>query len=172
MYIPVSTYIYIYIPLSPHSFVAINVLFNCLFLAINVLLYQADMSAEGFLSLYSEKTMFPFPFTVNGIWSWWQFFEPNRISFGSKSKRKLSQRSYSIQFERKFIFLCVVCPSMSTRLGPQGRILHFLNSSRTVGKNFKNSRGGWKCRWRKFCPKERSFHNCPWNSRKLTDILA
>ena len=22
----------------------------------------------------TEKTMFPFPFTVNGIWWWWQFF--------------------------------------------------------------------------------------------------
>ena len=22
---------------------------------------------------YSEKTMFPFPFKLNGIWSWWQF---------------------------------------------------------------------------------------------------
>ena len=22
---------------------------------------------------YTEKTIFPFPFTLNGIWSWWQF---------------------------------------------------------------------------------------------------
>ena len=29
-------------------------------------------------------------------------FEPNRISFGSKSKGKLSPRSYPIQFERKW----------------------------------------------------------------------
>ena len=24
-------------------------------------------------SFYTEKTMFPFPFTLNGIWSWWRF---------------------------------------------------------------------------------------------------
>ena len=52
--------------------------------------------------------MFPFPFTLNGIWSWWQFsfrFEPNGIPFGSKSKWKLSPRSYPIQFERKWKFI-------------------------------------------------------------------
>ena len=79
----------------------------------------------------TEKTIFLFPFKLNGIWSWWQFsyqiewdmimvtvflsnwmgydrgdsfpidFEPNRIAFGSKSKEKLSPRSYPIQFERK-----------------------------------------------------------------------
>ena len=53
----------------------------------------------------TEKTIFPFPFALNGIWSWWQFFfrfsESNRIPFGSKSKRKLSPRSYPIQCDRK-----------------------------------------------------------------------
>ena len=36
-------------------------------------------------------------------------FEPNEIPFGSKLKGKLSQRSYSIQFRRKWksIFLCL-----------------------------------------------------------------
>ena len=36
--------------------------------------------------------------------------EPNGIPFGSKSKRKLSPRSYPIQFERKwkYIFLSIV----------------------------------------------------------------
>ena len=24
-------------------------------------------------SFYTEKTIFPFPFPLNGIWSWWQF---------------------------------------------------------------------------------------------------
>ena len=32
------------------------------------------------------------------------YFEPNGIPFGSKSKGKLSQRSYPIQFERKYSF--------------------------------------------------------------------
>ena len=31
-------------------------------------------------------------------------FEPNEISYGSKSKRNFSRRSYSIQIDRKFIF--------------------------------------------------------------------
>ena len=53
---------------------------------------------------YTEKTHILFPFKLNGIWSWWQFsfrFEPNGIPFGSKSKGKLSSRSYRIQYERK-----------------------------------------------------------------------
>ena len=54
---------------------------------------------------YSEKTIFLFPFKLNGIRSWWQCsfrFEPNRIPFGSKSKGKPSPRSYPIQCERKW----------------------------------------------------------------------
>ena len=55
---------------------------------------------------YTWKSVIPFPFKLNGIWSWWQFFfrfsEPNGILFGSKLKEKLSPRSYPIQFERKW----------------------------------------------------------------------
>ena len=55
---------------------------------------------------YAEKTIFPFPFTLNGIWSWWQFSfqfsEPNGTQFGSKSKGNLSPKSYPIQCERKW----------------------------------------------------------------------
>ena len=50
-------------------------------------------------SFYTEKTIFPFPFILNGIWSWWQFsfnFEPNGFQFGLKLKGKLSPRSYPI----------------------------------------------------------------------------
>ena len=35
-------------------------------------------------------------------------FEPNGVPFGSKSKGKLSPRSYPIQYERKYSFLSVV----------------------------------------------------------------
>ena len=35
-------------------------------------------------------------------------FEPNGIPFGSKSKGKLSPRSYPIQFERKYSFLSMI----------------------------------------------------------------
>ena len=34
---------------------------------------------------YTEKTIIPFPFTVNGIWSWWQFLKQMEIPFGSKT---------------------------------------------------------------------------------------
>ena len=55
---------------------------------------------------HTEKTIFLFPFTLNGIWSWWQFSfrfsEPKGIPFGSKSEEKLSPRSYPIQCERKW----------------------------------------------------------------------
>ena len=34
---------------------------------------------------YTEKTIFPFPFTVNGIWSWWQFLNQMEFPFGSKT---------------------------------------------------------------------------------------
>ena len=56
---------------------------------------------------YTEKTIFTFPFILNGIWPWWQIsfdFEPNVILFGLKSKGKRSPRSYPIQFERKWIY--------------------------------------------------------------------
>ena len=51
-------------------------------------------------------------------------FEPNGFSFGSKSKGKLSPRSYPIQFERKWntSFLSVVlqrlwkgCPAIARK---------------------------------------------------------
>ena len=54
---------------------------------------------------YTQKTIVPFPFTLNGILSCWQIsfqFWTKRIPFGSKSKGKLSPRSYPIQLERKW----------------------------------------------------------------------
>ena len=59
----------------------------------------------------TDKTIFTFPFNLNGIWSWWQFSFRFRTKLNSiwfkKSKRKLSPRSYPIQLERKwkYIFL-------------------------------------------------------------------
>ena len=62
---------------------------------------------------YTEKTIFPSPFTLNGIWSWWQF----SFRFWTKWKSiwfkigsiKLSPWSYPIQCERrwKYSFLSV-----------------------------------------------------------------
>ena len=60
-------------------------------------------------SFYTGKTIFPFPFTLNGIWSLWQFSfrfsEPNGFPIGSKSKGKLSARSYPIEFESKWKYI-------------------------------------------------------------------
>ena len=42
-------------------------------------------------------------------------FDPNGIPFGSKSKGKLSPRSYPIQCERKYSFLSVVFPDRNVR---------------------------------------------------------
>ena len=74
------------------------------------LVFTGQRLSDAFLynPLYTENTIFPFPFKLNGIWSWWRFSfrfsEPNRILFGSKSEGKLSKWSYPIQFERKWIY--------------------------------------------------------------------
>ena len=63
---------------------------------------------------YTEKNIFPFPFELNGIWSWWQFsfdFKPNGFPFGSKLKGKLSPRSYPIHFERKCRYSLLIVAS-------------------------------------------------------------
>ena len=68
---------------------------------------------------YTKKTVFLFPFTLNGIWSWWLFtfrFKPNGIPFGSKSKVKLSLQSYPIQCERKYTFLSAHMLSIFTHV--------------------------------------------------------
>ena len=67
------------------------------------------------LDLCALRNGFPFPFKLNGMWSWRQFsfrfyklhsfpfdFEANEIRFRSKSKGKLSPQSYPFQFERKW----------------------------------------------------------------------
>ena len=56
---------------------------------------------------YTEKTIFTFHFPLSGMGSdrGYSFpfdFEQNGIPFGSKSKGKLSPKSYPIQFERKW----------------------------------------------------------------------
>ena len=53
-----------------------------------------------------KKTIFPFPFTLNGIWSWWEFslrfFNQMEFHLDLKSEGKLSARSYPIQCETKW----------------------------------------------------------------------
>ena len=56
-------------------------------------------------SLYAEKTIFHFLSNCMGYDCGDSFpsdFEPNEIPFGSRSKGKLSPRSYPIQFERNW----------------------------------------------------------------------
>ena len=67
-------------------------------------IYQVPIYLSGTI-LYTEKTIFPFPFTLNGILSWWQFsfrFWTKGFLFGSKSNGRLSLRWYRIQCERKW----------------------------------------------------------------------
>ena len=53
--------------------------------------YPPRLSERHF---YIEKTIFPFPFTLNGIWSWWQFSFRffNQMEFHSVQNRKESDR--------------------------------------------------------------------------------
>ena len=51
----------------------------------------------------TEKTIFPFPFTLNGIWSWWQFsyrFWTIWISMWFKIDRKISALHRSVLGEK------------------------------------------------------------------------
>ena len=106
---------------------------------------------QGCCDIYTEKTIFPFSFTLNGIWSWRQFtfrfwtkwisiwFKIERFSNLSKSfvqnrkiqnrklKGKLSPRSYPVQCERKWIqfFQCITTlllgPPVFSRVGNRCR---------------------------------------------------
>ena len=73
------------------------------------------MISKIFLCMYTGKTIFPFPFTLNGIWSWWQFSFQFWTKWNSvwfrKSKGKLSPWSCPIQCERKwkYSFVSVLC---------------------------------------------------------------
>ena len=61
---------------------------------------------RGWLLLaYTEKTIFPFPFTLNGIWSGWQFsfrFKTKWNSIWFKIERQTVTTIIPIQFERKW----------------------------------------------------------------------
>ena len=82
---------------------------------------------------YTKKTIFPFPFTLNGIWPWWQFSfrfsEPNWNPFGSKSNGKLSPRSDPIQCERKWNTSFLSEESQASRYTGGPIEVHFLNHS-------------------------------------------
>ena len=60
-----------------------------LYLILNIIDFVCYSPCSILNILYTEKTVLPFPFT-------------NGIPFGSKSKGKLSPRSYPIQCERKW----------------------------------------------------------------------
>ena len=60
-------------------------------------------ATQGIFS-YTEKTIFPFPFTLNGIWSWWQFSSQfwiiwNSIWFKIEKKTITTIISHSIWME-------------------------------------------------------------------------
>ena len=67
----------------------------------------------GFL-LYTEKTIFPFPFTMNGIWSWWRILNQIDIPFVSKSVTAIISHSLWKEMEISFswvkwVSLCLIC---------------------------------------------------------------
>ena len=73
---------------------------------------------------YIEKTIFPIPLILNGIWSWWQFSfrfwtKWNSIWFRN-SKINLSPRSYPIQCERKWKYSLL--SARDSQLGSSGRL--------------------------------------------------
>ena len=58
---------------------------------------------------YTDKTSIPFPFTLNGIWSWWQFsfqFWTKWISIWSTIERKTVTTiiSHSMWKEMEYLF--------------------------------------------------------------------
>ena len=72
--------------------------------------------------LCTDKTMSPFPFTLNGMWSWWQIsfrFWTKWHSIWFKIERKTITTIISIQCERKrkHSFVSVFGTSSSTRGG-------------------------------------------------------
>jgi len=85
--------------------------------------FENQIQERQHCNAYTEKTMFPVSFALNGIWphgdSFPFDFEPNGLPFGSKSKGKLSPWSYPIQCERKwkYSFLSVAKDSVQTQLG-------------------------------------------------------
>ena len=59
------------------------------------------------LAGHTEKTILPIPFTLNGIWSWWQFsfrfwIKWNSIWFRKLKWKTVKPRPYPIQFGRKW----------------------------------------------------------------------
>ena len=67
---------------------------------------------------YTEKTIFPFPFKLNGIWSWWQvsfrFSEPNKIPFMFRIERKTVTAIISHLIWKEIVYEFSQCVSNST----------------------------------------------------------
>ena len=112
------------------------------FIHVSCPMYTQNIYTKGQAYIYAEKTSIPFPFTLNGIWSWWhfsfRFSEPNGKPFDSKSKGKQSPRSYPIQCERKwrYSFLSVGQASFTLAVA-LWRVMtsHFLQSAKTNPTN-------------------------------------
>ena len=84
-----------------------SMLIICMFLA-----WERSACVAFLVTRCTEKTIFPFPFKSNGLWSWWQFsfrFSTIWKSIWFKIKGRLSARSYLIQFERKWKYSFFQC---------------------------------------------------------------
>ena len=84
---------------------------------------------------HTEKTIFPFPFKLNGIWSWWQLsfrFWTKWNSIWFKIERKtVTTIIYPIQCKSKgkYSFLSVTCRILDTKF------IAFLNQKYSVRTN-------------------------------------
>ena len=91
---------------------------------------------HNFQLVYIEKTIFPFPFTLNEIWSWWQF--SNR--FSSKWK------SIWFKIEKKTVHQTVYHNRRGYR--PSGLSRFRLGAWRSrIESRIGSSIKSWGCRW-------------------------
>ena len=69
-----------------------KITFQCFNLCVHQCLDATCRLLDKKFLLCTEKTRIPFPFTLNGIWSWWQFSfrfsEPNGIPFCSENRKE------------------------------------------------------------------------------------
>jgi len=73
--------------------------------------FLRDGSTRRF-QIHALRKLFPYPFTLNGIWSWWHFSSRfwTKWNLVEKQKENLSPRPYPIQCEMKWkhSFLIVI----------------------------------------------------------------
>ena len=98
-----------------------------------------------FAFLYTEKTILPIPFTLSGIWSWWQFSfrfwnKWSSIWFKIEKKTVTTNISHSMQKEMEIWFS--QCTEVLNGWNHHS-ILHFLECWDYFPTNFVSPRTQW-----------------------------